>query len=122
LRLWRGVQAFMAAAPSLAVCARALAEDRPEAAGVLRGAAYAAYRRGNTGVSPPDKGRGNPGVNYLLEALRDAGDLVAAALGEERRQQLRVQGAAMTMDEAAAYALANVDPKLITGPIASIDG
>ncbi len=115
--LWRGVQTFMAAAPSLAVCARALAGDRPEVAGVLRGAAYAAYRRGSSGDSPPEKGRGNPGVNYLLEALRDAGDLVAAALGEERRQQLREEGAAMTMDEAASYALANIDPKLLTGPI-----
>jgi len=25
------------------------------------------------------------------------------------------------MDEAVAYALANIDPKLLTGPIASID-
>jgi hypothetical protein len=25
------------------------------------------------------------------------------------------------MDEAASYALANIDPKLLTGPIASID-
>jgi predicted ATPase/class 3 adenylate cyclase len=121
LQLWRGVQAFMAAAPSLAVCARALAEDRPEVAGVLRGAAYAAYRSGSSGQSAPDKGHGDPSVNYLLEALRDAGDLVAAALGEERRQQLRREGAAMTVDEAAAYALANIDPKLLTGPIASID-
>jgi hypothetical protein len=117
--LWRGVQTFMAAAPSLAVCARALAQARPEVAGVLRGAAYAAYRHGSAGASASaaEKGRGNSGVNYLLEALRDAGELVAAALGEERRQQLRQEGAAMTMDEAASYALANIDPKLLTGPI-----
>ena len=118
--LWRGVQTFMAAAPSLAVCARALAEDRPEVAGVLRGAAYAAYRRGSSWSNPlprAEKGRGNPSVNYLLEALREAGEFVTAALGEERRQQLRAQGAAMTMDEAVSYALANIDPKLLTGPI-----
>ena len=115
--LWRWVQTVMAAAPSLAVCARALAEDRPEVAGVLRGAAYAAYRRGSTGQSDPARQQGNPGVNYLLGALREAGDIVAAALGEERRQQLRVEGAAMALDEAVTYALANIDPQLLTGPI-----
>jgi len=115
--LWRWVQTLMAAAPSLGVCARALAEDKPEVAGVLRGAAYAAYRRGSTGQSSPDTAGGNPSVNYLLEALREAGDIVTAALGEERRQQLRAQGAAMTLDEAVSYALANIDPKLLTGPI-----
>jgi hypothetical protein len=106
----------MAAGPSLGVCARALADDKPEVAGVLRGAAYAAYRRGSTGQSSPGKG-GGPGVNYLLDALREAGDIVTAALGEERRQQLRAVGAAMTMDEAVSYALANIDSKLLTGPI-----
>ncbi len=58
--LWRWSQALMAAAPSLAVCARALAEDRPEVAGVLRGAAYAAYRRGSTGQSTPDRAEAIP--------------------------------------------------------------
>jgi hypothetical protein len=96
---------------------RALADDRPEVAGVLRGAAYAAYRRGSTGQSPLDEGGGNPSVNYLLEALREAGDLVTAALGEERRQRLRAEGAVMTMEEAVSYALANIDPKLLSGPI-----
>jgi hypothetical protein len=99
------------------VCARALAEDRPEVAGVLRGAAYAAYRRGSTGQSAPDTARNDPSGNYLLDALREAGDIVTAALGEERRQQLRAQGAAMTLDEAVSYALANIDPELLTGPI-----
>ena len=117
--LWRWVQPLMAGAPSLGVCARALAVDRPEVAGVLRGAAYAAYRRGSTGHSLPDTGQRNPSVNYLLEALREAGDLVTAAVGEERRQRLREEGAAMTLDEAVAYALANIDPKLLSGPISS---
>jgi predicted ATPase/class 3 adenylate cyclase len=115
--LWRWVQTVMAAGPSLGVCARALAEDRPEVAGVLRGAAYAAYRRGSTGQSAPDTARNDPSGNYLLDALREAGDIVTAALGEERRQQLRAQGAAMTLDEAVSYALANIDPELLTGPI-----
>jgi hypothetical protein len=115
--LWRWVQSLMAAGPSLGVCARALAEDKPEVAGVLRGAAYAAFRQQSTGQSAPGDGSRGPGVNYLLEALREAGDIVAAALGEERRQQLRAQGAAMTLDEAVSYALAHVDPSLLTGPI-----
>ena len=46
---------------------------------------------------------------------------LAAALGEERRQDLREEGAAMTMDEAASYALDNIDPKLLTGPVVNID-
>lgn len=117
LQMWRGVQAYMAAAPSLAVCARALAEAEPEVAGVLRGAAYAAYQHGSTGQSAPDTEGGNPSINYLHQELRNAGDIVTAALGEERRRQLREQGAAMTMDEAASYALSHIDPKLLVGPI-----
>jgi hypothetical protein len=49
--------------------------------------------------------------------LREAGDIVTAAVGEERRQQLRAEGAAMTLDEAVSYALDHIDPKLLTGPI-----
>jgi hypothetical protein len=115
--LWRFVGALMAVAPSLAICARALAQDQPELAGVLRGAAYAAYRRGSTAQSVPKKSHGDSNVNFLLAALGQAGDLVSAALGEERRQQLRAEGAAMSMDEAVSYAMANIDPKLLTGPL-----
>ncbi len=43
------------------------------------------------------------------------------ALGDERARELRRTGAAMSLDEAVSYALANIDPKLLTGPIASID-
>ena len=46
---------------------------------------------------------------------------VGATLGAERRWELRAEGAAMSMDEAVSYAPANIDPKLQTGPIASID-
>ena len=100
----------MASAP----CARALAENRPEVAGVLRGASYAAYRLGGPSQSsPPGPGPGDSNVNFLLTALREAGDLVSAALGEQRRQELRAEGAAMSMDEAVTYTLANVDPKLL---------
>ena len=113
----------MQSAPCLALCARAFAEDRPEVAGVLRGAAYAAYRRGSPSQSPPTPGTGSgdSNANFVLAALREAGDLVTAALGEERRRELRGKGAAMSMDEAISFALDHIDPKLLTGPIASID-
>ncbi len=62
-----------------------------------------------------------PNANFVLTALRETGDLVAAALGEERDASSAAEGAAMSMDEAMSYALANIDPKLLTGPIASID-
>jgi hypothetical protein len=115
--LWRWIGALMAVGPSLAVCARALADDRPAVAGVLRGAAYAAYWRGSRAQPPPVEGRGDPNVNFLLEALREAGDIVTASLGEECRQRLRTDGAAMSVDEAVSYALSNVDRRLLTGPV-----
>ena len=98
MHLWRWSSALMQSAPCLALCARAFAEDRPEVAGVLRGAAYAAYRRGSPSQSPPapGTGSGDPNANFVLAALREAGDLVTAALGEERRRELRAKGAAMT--------------------------
>ena len=122
LYLWRWSSALLQLAPSLSLCARALAEDRPEVAGVLRGAAYAAYHRGGP-AQPRQTGteHGDSHVNFTLAALRETGDLVSAAIGDERRQELRIEGAAMSMDEAVAYVLANVDPKLLTGPIASIE-
>ena len=102
---------------------RALAENRPEVAGVLRGAAYAAYGRASPSQSAAS-GSGRPAdasTNFVLEELRQAGALVTAALGDERRRALRIEGAAMNMDEAVSYALANIDPKLLTGRVASID-
>ncbi len=62
-----------------------------------------------------------PSVNFVLAAMHETGDIVAAALGDERRRALRTEGAAMSMDEAINFALANIDPKLRTGPVASID-
>jgi predicted ATPase len=114
--LWRWSMSVMAAGPCLGLCARALAEQRPEVAAVLRGASYAAYRNGSPRqASSPGAGTGDSTVNFVLTALREAGDLVTAALGEERRQRFRAEGAAMSMDEAVTYALANIDPKLLTG-------
>ena len=58
-----------------------------------------------------------PAPTGVLAALRETGELVGAALGDQRRRELRTQGAAMSMDEAISYLLANIDPKLLTGPI-----
>lgn len=62
-----------------------------------------------------------PNDNFVLTALHQVGDIVAAALGDQRARELRSTGKTMSMDEAITYALANIDPKLQTGPIASID-
>ena len=93
-------------------------------AGVLQGAAYAAFRLAAPTVdtastsAAPSVGTGG---NFVFQALRETHDLVAAAVGDERARELRRTGAAMGLDEAVSFALANIDPKLLTGPIASID-
>ncbi len=120
MRLWRWSVALMQSAPCLSLCARAIAEDRPEVAGVLRGAAYAAYSQASPAAAPT-KQTTAPRTNFILAALQETGEIISAALGDERRRELRTQGAAMSMDEAISYAVANIDPKLLTGPIANID-
>jgi hypothetical protein len=97
-----------------AECALAVAEEDLEAAGILRGAAYAAFHEANpVGDSAPqqDTSRLDGGANFVLAALRETGELVTAALGDDRRRELRVAGAAMTIDEAISYALDHIDPK-----------
>lgn len=105
--------------PCLALFARAVATKKPEIGGVLHGAGYATLRQGS-GMSDstrrPDA-RNGPNPNFLIGALHETGDLVAGALGAQRAHELRRMGAAMSMDEAVSYALANFDPNLLTGPI-----
>ena len=55
-------------------------------------------------------------------ALHKTGDIVAATLGDRPRVSFALRGAAMSMDEGIAYALSNIDPRQLTGPMASIDG
>lgn len=109
MRLWRWSVALMQSAPCLALCARAMADDRPDVAGVLRGAAYAAFAQASP--SPYGPGTASPpsDVNFILRALQETGLIITAALGDEQRRALRAQGAAMSMDEAVAYALASID-------------
>jgi predicted ATPase len=112
MQLERWIMAPLQVAPCLAMCARALAENRPETAGVLHGAAYATFRR-----AVSDAGSGarsstalvGPNANFVLTAMHETGEIVAAALGDDRRRALRAEGAAMSMDEAITYALASID-------------
>jgi hypothetical protein len=122
--MYRGIMNPLHSAPCFAECARALVEDRPDVAGVLQGAAYNAFRLAapnvdntTTSVAPESSTRNN----FVFQAMRETHELVAAAVGDERARELRSTGAAMGLDEAVSYALANIDPKLLTGPIASID-
>ena len=124
MHLERWIMAPLQVAPCLAMCARALAENRPEVAGVLHGAAYATFRRAASEVGSRERSSTTPvgpHANFVLTAMHETGDIVAAALGDERRRALRTEGAAMSMDEAITYALANIDHKLLNNPIASID-
>ncbi len=119
MKLDRWATAPVQGATNLAGCARGLAEEQPEVAGVLRGAAYAAFKEANPRAesSSPQASPVEPNANFLLVALRETGDLVTAALGEDRRRELGAEGAAMSADEAVSFALANIDPKLLSGPI-----
>jgi len=121
--MYRGIMNPLHSAPCFAECARALVDDRPEVAAVLHGAAYSAFRL----AAPSVDGEGRsaavgPGTrnNMVFQALRETHERLVAAVGEERARELRRTGAAMGLDEAVSYALAHIDPKLLTGPIANI--
>ncbi|HLM21681.1 MAG TPA: hypothetical protein VK390_09180, partial [Propionibacteriaceae bacterium] len=117
---WTNVSAGVAT--SLAECARAFAEDLPEIAGVLQGASYAAFHRADTTsgeIRRVDNSASDHSGNFVLKALHEAGEIVAAAIGRDRAHAVRTTGATMVVDEAVAYALANIDPKLLFGPINS---
>jgi predicted ATPase/class 3 adenylate cyclase len=123
MQLERWIMAPLQVAPCLAMCARALAESRPEKAGVLHGAAYATFRRAasESGSEHRPTTLVGPNANFVLTAMHQTGDIVAAVLGDESRRALRTEGAAMSMDDAITYALTDIEPSFRTGPIASID-
>ncbi|MFY9921936.1 MAG: hypothetical protein WAL26_26640, partial [Mycobacterium sp.] len=112
MHTWRWDMSPLWAAICLAECARALAEEEPEVAGILRGAAYAAFQlaspnRGSAGEV--DMSRVTTVANFVLTALRETGELVASALGANHGRELRTAGAAMGMEDAVAYALDQID-------------
>jgi predicted ATPase/class 3 adenylate cyclase len=121
--MYRGIMNPLHTAPCLAGCARALAEDRPDVAGVLQAAAYATFKR----AAPPVGTTGEPagssaGINgnIIFQTLGETHELVVAAVGDDRARELRRSGAAMGLDEAVSFALAHIDPKLLTGSLPSI--
>jgi hypothetical protein len=118
MHMWRWDMSPLWAAICLAECARALAEDQPEVAGILRGAAYATFELASPdshGARQPAASRVDASANFVLAALRETGGLVAAALGDDRRRELRAAGAAMSMDEAVSYALEHIDAQSTVG-------
>jgi predicted ATPase/class 3 adenylate cyclase len=122
MSMYRGIMNPLHTAPCLAGCARALAEDRPDVAGVLQAAAHATFKLAAPRVDNPNESTASSaGVNsnFIFETLRETAKLVAAAVGGDRARELRRTGAAMGLDEAVSFALANIDPKLLTGPITS---
>jgi hypothetical protein len=120
MHLWRWYVTPLVAAPCLALCARAFAEDRPELAAVLQGAAYATFHyasRISEGTRRSERTPADTNANFVLAALGETGGLVAAALGKQRARELRNEGAGMSMDEATSYVLARIDRKLLAGPV-----
>jgi predicted ATPase/class 3 adenylate cyclase len=120
LALWRWSISLMQFGPCLALCARSFAEVRPEVACVLRAAAYSAFRRISPSPGSTQEPQGTPvdsRTNHFLAALRETGDLVATSLSDARRRELRAEGAAMSTSEAITFVVANIDPKLLRGPI-----
>jgi len=110
LYLWRWNNSLLQAATSFAQCARAFADERPEVAGVLQGAAYGAFHTAGSVTSIQGAaGAASSGANFVLVGLRETGDIVAAALGMDKARELRATGAAMNLDEAVDYALRHID-------------
>ena len=103
-------------ATTLAECARAFGETKPDVAGLLLGAAYNAFAQANPMPADGHRSRSSEG-NFVLGGLREASRIVSVALGDEKRRELAATGSAMSMDEAVTCALSNIDPKLLTGPI-----
>ncbi|OBK76342.1 adenylate/guanylate cyclase domain-containing protein [Mycobacterium sp. 1164985.4] len=121
--MYRGIMNPMHSAPCLAECARALAETRPDVAAVLQSAAYSAFRNASffESAKMPSTASKTTGGNFVFQALRETGEIVAAALGPVRARELRGMGSVMGLDEAVSFALTNIDPVLLAGPIATID-
>lgn len=107
----------------LAACARAFAESQPEVAGVTLGAAYSAFTQADRRMrrsGPTKEAPGGSRRNFVLAGLRETAEIVAAALGDGRLHELRDIGAGMSTDDAAAYTLAHIDPKLLSGPLPDV--
>jgi len=88
-------------------------DDRdPEAAAIVQGAARAVAVAGADHKSDASARDGGGGAGLIREARRETTRRLRDALGEDRLQQLREEGARMDLDEAVAYALERLDEVL----------
>jgi hypothetical protein len=103
----------------LNLVARGLAEPRPEPAAVIQGTIGIVLHRATPNTATPDTGASaqtNTVATPLAGVRRDTTQLILAALGEPQMLELRAQGAAMTEDQAYAYARSHIDDYLATNP------
>jgi predicted ATPase/class 3 adenylate cyclase len=111
MSVWRwNMVAALQAAPFMALCARAIAQDQPEMSALLQGAARTGFRS-NSALNT-SRGLSSGADHFFVGVMREATEIVDAALGAVRRRELQNQGGAMTTDEAVSYTLANLDPAL----------
>ena len=95
--------------------ARGLAEHLPEPAAVLQGCVSMLMSGLASDVAAAAAGghsSSNPVAAQVVEVRRDTAQILTAALGEPRLRALRAEGAAMTEDQAYAYARNHIDEYL----------
>jgi predicted ATPase/class 3 adenylate cyclase len=99
----------------LNLVARGLAEQQPEPAAILQGAANATIRHLTPRDAAPVSGtrsNSNDVAAFVVEVRRGTTQLLIEALGETRLRQLRAHGEAMDQDQACAYARAQINEHL----------
>jgi hypothetical protein len=96
------------------VAALALAGARPHTAARLQGAARGIARTLAVNYGPPLTGAlaAPPSAGFVTELRREATHRLSAALGDEVFNQRRREGETMGLDDAVAYALAEIDAAL----------
>jgi predicted ATPase/class 3 adenylate cyclase len=110
---WRAILPLLLGV--LNVTAVALADARPDAAARLQGAARSIGRTLAANQGPPGTAKAFVAparMGFVNELRREATHRLAAALGEDLLNQRRREGEEMTLDDAVAYALTEIDDAL----------
>jgi predicted ATPase/class 3 adenylate cyclase len=110
---WRAILPFLIGV--LNISALALAEARPDAGARLQGAARSIGRTLAANQGPPGVAIAMAAparTGYVHELRREATRRLAAGLGDELLNQRRREGEEMTLDDAVAYALTEIDGAL----------
>jgi predicted ATPase/class 3 adenylate cyclase len=97
--------------------ARGLAPTQPEPAAVLQGTVRWVAERLAAGVATDaatQETAPNGAASFVLEARRDATQIIIETLGASRLHELRAQGAAMNEDQTYRYARRHIDQYLAT--------